>query len=140
MTLPSSERLVIGRLLEPPALAGGRVVPVFDEIQEFPALVVPALVGGGILVLDTWDGGRVQVDSYADTKLEAHDVAQDARSRLLSTPPGIKEWPADGSVLGVVSAITETLALRWNPEPNTGRPRYTFEVRVYARAVSDLGT
>jgi hypothetical protein len=140
VTFPSAERLVIGRLLEAPPLVDGRVVPKFDEIQEFPAIVVPALVGGGILLLDVWDGGRVQLDAYGDTKLEAHDVAQDARARLLATPGGVKVWPADGSVLGVVSAITETLAPRWTPEPNSGRPRYTFEVRVYARAVSALGT
>jgi hypothetical protein len=138
--IPSAERLAIGRLLEAPALAGGRVADRFDEVQEFPAIVDAGLVGGGILLKETWDGGRVQFDVYADTKLEAHDLAQEARSRLLSTPGGVKQWPPDGSVLGVVSAITETLPPRWNPEPVSGRPRYTFEVRVYARAVSALGT
>lgn len=138
--IPSGERLVIGRLREAPALVGGRVVPAFDEIQEFPAIVVPGLVGGGILLLDVWDGPRVQIDAYADDRYTAERTAQEARERLLSTGPGVKHWPANGEILGVVSAITETLAPRWNPEPVTARPRYTFEVRVYARAVSALNT
>jgi len=140
VTLPSAERLVIGRLLEAPALVDGRIADRFDEIQVFPAIVVPGLVGGGVVLAPVWDGGRVQLNAYADTKLEALDVAQDARVRLLTTPGGVKQWPPDGTVLGVVSAITETLAPLWSPEPESGRPRYTFEVRVYARAVSALGT
>ncbi len=127
-TTPDVEAILAERLGESPAL--GRVVDAIEPEAGWPQIVI-ALVGG------VWDrrapvpillGGRVQVDVYHDSKAEAHDLARQAEYRLLTA--------AGAFDFGSVSGVESSLSLRWNPELESGRARYTFEVRVYARALA----
>jgi hypothetical protein len=142
---PSSERIVIARLLQAPAIAEGRVYPWLPDGATFPAVVVQLV--GGEEIGRTWQpagaslppvADRVQIDVYAEDKAQGGDLAAVTLQRLLATS-GIVQW-ADGTKLGAVSGIETSLRPRWNPETVSARPRYTFEVRVYARAVTPSGT
>lgn len=127
-TTPDVEAILAERLQEAPPLE--RVVDVLEPDKGFPQIVI-ALVGG------VWDrrtpvpillGGRVQVDVYGDSKAQAHDLARSAEFRLLTA--------AGAFAFGSITGVESSLSLRWNPELESGRARYTFEVRVYARAVT----
>lgn len=86
---------------------------------QTPAIVI-SRVGG---VADTHgliDRPRIDVDVYAATKEEAHDLAQAARAVVFAASGSSRS----GAVIG---GVQEFLGLTFVPDADTeGTPRYTF--------------
>lgn len=70
------------------------------------------------------DGALVQVDVFGTTRVDAFDAAEVVR-RSLYRMAGV--FGGD-----VVSKVFEVTGPGWLPDPRTERPRWTWDVRVFA--------
>lgn len=70
------------------------------------------------------DEAVVQIDVFAETRESAYDAMAAVRAAILSMA-GV--FGAD-----VVSKAEEVTGPGWLPDPQTERPRYTWDVRLYA--------
>lgn len=70
------------------------------------------------------DRARLQVEVFAATAIEAHDVAAACLNVLYRLGLGDLAAPAGA----VVTGIREELGLANRPDPDTGSPRYLFAV------------
>jgi hypothetical protein len=90
--------------------------------------IVITRVGGTPTLAIRIDRPRLDVDVYAPTKADAHDLAQAARVRLHELPTG------DHRDLGaVVCNVVDELGLQWLPDPDTNTPRYVLTLAVTVR-------
>jgi hypothetical protein len=72
------------------------------------------------------DSALVQVDVFGITREDSYDSAAAVRASLHGMA---------GSFSGeVVSKVVEVTGPGWLPDPQTERPRWTWDVRVYAHA------
>lgn len=133
--LPDAEELVIAYLLasdDIAALVGERVFPELPQDQdEWPILLVER-VGGLPAAERHLDAPEIELQAWADTKAEARTLAATAQA-VLQELVGIQPPPAPSGppAIGVVSGIEHVNGLQWVPDPETGRPRYVFEIRVF---------
>lgn len=79
-------------------------------------------IGGAPAVAGWLDAPRLQVDVYHTTKQAAHDLARLAQAAL----GGLTGVHDEAVVTGVTDGV-----FRWNPDPQTDQPAYTFDVIVY---------
>jgi hypothetical protein len=72
------------------------------------------------------DEALVQVDVFGSTRENAYDAHAPVRAALA----------AMGGLFGtdVISKVVEVTGPGWLPDPTTERPRWTWDVRVYAHA------
>lgn len=103
------------------ALVSTRVYTRIPETPEFPLVRLFRI--GGIPRVEGWlDEASLQVDSWAEDKYAAAEVARTVQDAL---------WQMSGVRSGsVVADVRTTLGMRWSPDPETGRPRYLFGVAV----------
>lgn len=104
----------------------------------FPLLVVSRL-GGTPAVRQALDAPRIQVDVWGETttkKAEVFDYARTA-ARWLAELEDQSIEIAGGEIVQV-TAVRPELGLQWLPDPATGRPRYIFASRVYARRTAPV--
>lgn len=127
--LPDAERIVTGVLLAAPevaALVADRVFATMPAAPVFPALRLTRWGGipnpGAPLWLDNAD---VQVDAWAETKLDARELAETARAVLADRLVG------DYGDLGVLTRVSFGLfAYRPDPEFAPAKPRFVFDLTV----------
>lgn len=100
----------------------------FPEDPTFPLVLIHRSGGGMDQAAMVVDAATVQVDAWGQTKTEAYDTVQAARTRLLNI---------DGEAVGSVwiSKVEESGAFLWLPDPESGRPRYTCDLRLYVRGM-----
>lgn len=113
--------------------AGARAYSSVPASPIYPLAVVERS-GGTPAVRQYLDAARIDVSVYGENKGQAHDLAQSHRATIHS---------AEGSVVTTdienvwISGVEDVLGLTYLPDPDTGRDRYLFSVRVYARRMGD---
>lgn len=126
-TFPDAEAMATAILR-----AADPTIPVFTELPynaEVPFRAVRR-IGGTPQVRRALDTADIQVDVWHETKAEAHDAAVAARVALMEAE-GTTVTYGDGS--GFVSGVDDATGLAWLPDPDNGRERYTFTVRLFTR-------
>lgn len=78
-------------------------------------------IGGIPTIRQHFDHPRLQVESWADTKKQAHDVG-----RILQA--ALHAMPDVEHTLGVVTGVDDDLGLIWLPDPVSKKPRYVFGI------------
>lgn len=121
-TLPDAELVVANFLRAHPDLPGG-VSTELPPQPSYPWLTVQR-VGGIPSVANYLDVARLEITAWASTKDAAHGLARAAEAAAL-TLPGTR----DGTVVTGVVQVGE--GLRWNPDEETDRARYTFIIECY---------
>ncbi|MGH2651414.1 MAG: hypothetical protein ACRDHK_09430 [Actinomycetota bacterium] len=106
-------------------------VRVYSSIPKDPTypLAIVQRLGGNPAERHHLDGPRIQVEVYAESKSQAHDVAALARVALFELE-GTAVSDPDAYVTGVEDAV----ALQWLPDPATDKDRYVFSVYLYLHA------
>lgn len=104
----------------------------------WPLLVVMRL-GGQPAVPQALDAARIQVEVWGDSSTKKADVFDYARraARWLNELEDQSVELSNGEVVQVTASRPE-LGPQWLPDPPTGRPRYIFANRVYARKTSPV--
>jgi hypothetical protein len=92
-----------------------------------PRLFVRAWRTGGAAVSRALDAPIITTQVWGTEAGDADD-ASDLASRLRDFMYG-----ANGK-LGPVRRVEEVSGLYWDPDPDSGAPRYTFSSRLYVRA------
>lgn len=108
--------------------AGGRVATELPADPTFPFIVVQEIGGGIDRSLAPLDSPYIQLDTYADTKAEADDLALaviDAARTIDGTPITVA---GEGLIYGV-----DVIAKRAVPEPETGWKRYAVDMILTCR-------
>lgn len=100
--------------------------------QSYPAVQVIRTGGRQGIRRPAWlDVARIQVDAWAESKLEAHDVVAMVRAVLLADETlGLHELGDYGA--GVITDVVEQIAPQWLPDTSAGlaRPRYLYVANV----------
>lgn len=124
ITFPDTEALVISYL------NGLMVEPVHSEVPNpRPTSFVTITRTGGPKRNIVTDEAQITVESWGETKAQAHDTAQEARA-LLNALPG-------QSVSGVpFYKATELSGPADLPDPLSDQPRYSQSFLVAARGVA----
>ena len=78
-------------------------------------------IGGIPTIRQHFDHPRIQVEAWADTKREAHDVGRILQAALHAMPESVH-------ALGVVTGVDDDLGLIWLPDPVSKKPRYIFGI------------
>lgn len=121
--LPDAELLVVNYLRDIDELAN-LYVNVWTTLPPAPAL--PAVrvlrVAGAPAIRQHLDVARLQVDTWADTKEQAHTVARLVQAALHDMPGAHDE--------GVVTAVDDGV-FRWAPDDETGWAGYQADYLVY---------
>lgn len=126
--LPDVESIVIQYLKQQEDVLelltdSARISSELKQKAEFPCLT--AAQGPGIVRVERFlVGHRIQVDAWGGTREEARLLARTAHAALLELR-GTQD-------LGIVTGVETILAPRKFPDPVNNRPRYLFEVRVWA--------
>ena len=82
---------------------------------------------GGVPTQRRWlDHPNIQVDVWAETKADAHDIAQRARVCLFRAEGKIIY--KDVTRLAVITGVDDALGMHWEFDPLSLKPRYTFAV------------
>jgi hypothetical protein len=119
--LPDAELLTIRWLQQTDELAYASVGPKIPPSATLP-LVRVLRVGGTPVIRQHLDVARIQIDVWADTKQEAHDLARLAQAAVHEMG-GVHDE-------GVVTAIEDGV-FRWNPDEPTGWAGYTADYLIY---------
>lgn len=124
--LPDTETLCIEHLKADNALHD--LIPARSIAGELPQkatwpFLTVQLTGGNVPVERRLVGATVQVDAWGGTRAEARKLCATAHASLIEMG-GIQPSGA------VVTGVQTLIAPRKFPEPN--RPRYQFEVRLWA--------
>lgn len=121
--LPDAELLVVNYLRDIDELTN-LYVDIHTRLPETPALPVVRVlrVGGTPTVRRHLDVARLQVDTWADTKQQAHTVARLVQAALHDLPGAHEE--------GVVTAVDDGV-FRWAPDDDTGWAGYQADYLVY---------
>lgn len=125
--LPDVETLVVKHLLDDATLktAGLKLVagPAFPDNPDWPWVRVHR--SGGPAPIPFWlDGGRCQIDVWGT---EDTTLLRSITSKVFASLQGL----VGVHELGVVTAVEETVPRAYIPGEG-GRPRYLFEIRVFA--------
>jgi hypothetical protein len=130
------ERIAVDFLVDQTDVAAIIDERAYTELPETPRWPLIRLTrAGGARTYPAWiDHPRLQVEAFADTKAEAHDLAATASAALLQQFPGVHDN-------AVVTSVDEDGGLIWLPDPSggpgvPGRPRYLFTVSVTVHPVS----
>lgn len=129
--LPDAEAIAFEVLDGEGLSAHGRI----PDSPTWPLLTVQRL--GGIPAERHWlDTARIQVSAWGgddrDTaRAEARDLADAARAALHGA-----EGTAVASAGAFVTGVEDDLGLAYLPDPQTGRDRYVFAVRLYAHRLT----
>lgn len=110
------------------ALVGQRIYAKLPKAPTFPAVRLMR-VGGTPVIAQHLDVARLQVEAFAPAKYDAWRVAATAQAAI-HLLPGIH-------FEGVVTAVEDAVGLTWAPDNQTDRPRYLFDVLVYAHPHPD---
>lgn len=118
------EALVVAFLREDPDLLELHAGEVSTETPAEPVLPRLRITRqGGLLDTDGWvDRPRVVVESWAQDKATAHDLAARALAVLHF------RLPAAPFESGVVTDVRVETGLAWTPDDTTSLARYTFAV------------
>ena len=121
--LPDAEMLVVNYLRSIEELAN-LYVDIWTRIPETPALPLVRVlrVSGTPAVRQHLDVARLQVDTWADTKEDAHTVARLVQAALHDMPGSHDE--------GVVTGVDDGV-FRWAPDDETGWAGYQADYLVY---------
>lgn len=109
-----------------PLLTGVTVVATIPRVAatEFPDKLLLVEAIGGTFDWPVVDQPTLNVEAWAKTQDQAHDLAQTARARI---------WSLRGGVLNgtAIYRVEEFARPAWRPDVETGRPRYvtTFSIR-----------
>lgn len=128
--LPDVETLIVKHLQADQDLerAGLKMVvgPEFPKTPRWPLVKIHR--SGGPAEFAPWlDGGRYQVDVYGrESTTELRTIAAKVYVSLQNMVGVHPE--------GVVNGVQETLGRTYLPDPQTGRPRIVWEVRVVAHS------
>lgn len=97
---------------------------VYTEIPAEPTLPLVRVirVGGSPVIRQHLDVARIQIDVWADTKQEAHDLARLVQAAVHDM--GGVHYEA------VVTAIEDGV-FRWNPDDATNWAGYTADYLIY---------
>lgn len=123
--LPDAELLAVTALRADADLAAIVDTRVYTSIPAEPTfpLVRVVRVGGIPEIRQHLDVARLQVDAWGATKFEARTAAATAQAVLHRLVGSHDE--------GVVTAVVDDLGLSWQPDAETGQPRYTLGVALY---------
>lgn len=100
----------------------------------FPHVVTMRL-GGTPAERHALDAPRIQVEVWGDrdtSKSAVLDYATAAWLALQEAEGTTVELAGDEDPV-FIAAVNPEIGLQWLPDPPTGRPRYIFSLRVYAR-------
>lgn len=134
------EALVVGLLLDSDVAAlvatGPQGEPeIGTELradQNYPAVRVIRTGGRQAIARPAWlDVARLQVDAWAESKLEAEAAVAMVRAVLLADETlGLHELGEYGA--GVITDVVEQVAPQWLPDTSAGlsRPRYVYIATV----------
>lgn len=128
-TLPDIESLLVGVLKgdsEVQAIVGQRVATELPPKASFPFLAL-LLTGGNVFVEQHLTGTTVQVDAWGTSRAEARNLALVAQGVIHQIKGTYTE--------AVVSGVEDVIPVRRLYDGVAHRPRYMFEVRVYAHPV-----
>jgi hypothetical protein len=119
--LPDAELLTVLWLQQTDELA---YAGIFTAIPSNPTLPLIRVlrVGGTAVIRQHLDVARLQVDVWADTKQEAHDLARLAQAAI-HTMGGVHDE-------GVVTAIEDGV-FAWHPDEPNGWAGYTADYLIY---------
>lgn len=107
------------------ALVGLRVYTALPPDPQWPLITITRIGGGP----DAWpyrlDQARLQIDCWADTKAQAHDLARTAQTALWAMPDV-------SHATGTVTHVAPDGPFLWLPDDTypTPKPRYLFGVTV----------
>lgn len=119
MSLPDVEAIVVQFLRGVTGVKVGTMVP-----NPRPTSFVRAWRSGGAAVNRVLDSANITVSAWAKTTGEASTLARECRTALLGAYTGMT----------LVRGVEEVGGLYFDPDPETGSPRYTFTVRLMVRA------
>lgn len=121
------EALVVG-WLDAQGVAGGRVYGEHPASATYPYVLVTRVGGTKADRRRPLDRAVVQIDVWAETKADAHDVAATAWARLQDMSGTV----AYGGVSGVVAGVRDVVGLTSIREPDSDLRRYMFQAAVLA--------
>lgn len=105
------------------AIVGPRVATELPPKASFPYLTL-FLTGGNVIVERHLSAPTVQVDAWGGTRAEARNLALVAQGVIHTLRGTYTE--------GVVSGAEDLIPVRRLFDATANRPRYMFEVRVFA--------
>lgn len=125
--LPDVEKICIDFLVGLAELDGHFNDRIHTELPAkpvYPLGLLSRIPGSAPVVRKHLDVARIQGEGWGNTKVEARLTAAMLQAALHELP-GLRD-------LGTVTAVEDSLGLGWLPDPVTEKPRYVFEVLVYA--------
>jgi hypothetical protein len=118
---------VVNTVLRDAAITG--VTGVHSSIPKTPTfpLIITKRTGGVPVERHHLDRARIQVEVWGNSKSEALDIAQEARTLIHEMEGQQFTDPVDAYVTGVDDAF----GLQWLPDNVTHRDRYIFAIDVF---------
>lgn len=125
LLLPDAELVIARALRADPDVAAMTSGRVYTEIPRDPVWPMLRLfrIGGTADTSAYYERARLQIDAWGESKHQARLLAATARHALLLMPGRV----GDGAIIG---EVVDDHGLLWAPDPDTGRPRYLFGVRI----------
>jgi len=122
--LPDAELLTVTWLAGIDEIADPYAAAIGTEIPVAPTLPIIRVlrIGGSPAVRQHLDVARLQIDVWADSKQEAHDLARLVQAAIHEMG-GVHDE-------GVVTAVEDGV-FHWNPDDATGWAGYSADYLIY---------